>query len=475
MREKPLKFRPIELWLVAIAFFLIILSNILGAKVGISSLNHEHKEMARYMAFVFMPAIMFVAFYIMHMKVIPMYKREHKLWKLILFGALLFFASWFLIGAFYVGANFGNDIIIPFYFSGIALYAGYFIVVSFLKNLTLNSSKPNYLTYNILRLTTAYIFLCIFLFKFHQYIHFFITIIYLFIIPAILLILLYNYFLIHRNRELGSLKLAKFYYWLLPALIALVFITLTGITEEEEVLIVGIVSIIVLMLVINPISNAIFRKYQNYIETLDNLNIQLEEKTTDLKQLRNQINPHFLFNALNTIYGISLQEDAEKTAESVQKLGDMMRFMLHENTQDTIPLDREIDYLINYVDLQELRIQEQENIEILFSRNEDHCKGSISPMLLIPFIENAFKHGISLQKRSWIKISLRCLEGSLHLDINNSIHRKSGDDPEHRPSGIGLQNVKQRLKLLYPNRHELVIRENDLEYFVHLSIQLTKS
>ncbi|WP_186756721.1 sensor histidine kinase [Echinicola salinicaeni] len=475
MKEKLLNFRPIELWLVAIAFFFIILSNILGAKVGLDYLNHDHSDMARYLAYIFIPSIMFVAFYLMHMKVIPIYHKEKKIWKLILFGALLFFSSWFLVGAFYVGADFGRDIFVPFYFSGIALYISYFIVVSFFKNLTLNSNTPNYLSYNILRLSTAYIFLCIFLFKFHRFFHFFITIIYLFVIPSLLIILLYNYFLVYRNRELGKVKLAKFYYWFLPSLVALIFIFITGVSEEEEALIVGFVAILALMLVINPVSNALFKKYQHYIETLDNLNIQLEEKTTDLKQLRNQINPHFLFNALNTIYGISLQENAEKTAESVQKLGDMMRFMLHENTQDSIPLNREIDYLINYVDLQELRIQEQENIEILFSRNEDHCKGSIAPMLLIPFIENAFKHGISLQKKSWVKINMRCLEGSLHLDINNSIHRKSTEDPEHSPSGIGLQNVKQRLKLLYPDKHELVIRENDLEYFVHLSIQLTKS
>jgi LytS/YehU family sensor histidine kinase len=124
------------------------------------------------------------------------------------------------------------------------------------------------------------------------------------------------------------------------------------------------------------------------------------------------------------------------------------------------------------VDLQELRIKDQENITLTFTRPESPCKGEMAPMLLIPFIENAFKHGISMQKKSWVNINLRCLAGSVHLDVTNSIHRANPADPEYKSSGIGLENVRQRLKLLYPGKHELIIRENDTEYFVHLSIQL---
>src|SRR5690606_19224055 len=129
----------------------------------------------------------------------------------------------------------------------------------------------------------------------------------------------------------------------------------------------------------------------------------------------------------NSLYGTALQEHSEKTAEGIQKLGDMMRFMLHENNQDSIAVEREKAYLVNYVDLQLLRTSGQENIEIIFNRTETTCRGEIAPMMLIPFVENAFKHGISLQKRSWVKISLRCTEGAVHLDINNSIHRASAN------------------------------------------------
>ncbi|MDB5111971.1 MAG: histidine kinase, partial [Mucilaginibacter sp.] len=96
----------------------------------------------------------------------------------------------------------------------------------------------------------------------------------------------------------------------------------------------------------------------------------------------------------------------------------------------------------------------------------------IAPMLLIPFVENAFKHGISLRDTSHIKISLQTKEGELFFDVYNSIHPKAGIDPEKDKSGIGLENVKQRLQLLYPNRHELVIRKSTKEFFIHLTVTL---
>jgi LytS/YehU family sensor histidine kinase len=93
-------------------------------------------------------------------------------------------------------------------------------------------------------------------------------------------------------------------------------------------------------------------------------------------------------------------------------------------------------------------------------------------MLLIPFVENAFKHGISLKEKSWIKINISCDTENLYFDVYNSVHLKKEDDPEKDRSGIGLENVKQRLSLLYPGQHELHIRSTNPEYFVHLTIQL---
>lgn len=208
-------------------------------------------------------------------------------------------------------------------------------------------------------------------------------------------------------------------------------------------------------------------------EEIQSLKTELGKSDANLNFLKSQINPHFLFNALNTIYGTALQENAERTGEGIQKLGDMMRFMLQENMEDKIFLSRDIDYLNNYIDLQKLRISTSSEIIIETQIEEQINNFQITPMLLIPFVENAFKHGISLQHPSHIKITLQVSNNKLYFDVHNSIHIKHENDPEKLQSGVGLQNVKQRLALLYPNQYELIIRENAKEFFIHLTLQLT--
>lgn len=217
---------------------------------------------------------------------------------------------------------------------------------------------------------------------------------------------------------------------------------------------------------------AIWITYQSR-QSIHKLKTDLGKSTADLGFLRSQINPHFLFNALNTLYATSLQEQATRTSEGIQKLGDMMRFMLQENMQDKIPLTREVEYLTNYVDLQKLRVQTSPDIVIEVNIEEQHNYLLIAPMLLIPFVENAFKHGISLQEASYIRISLHTEDNRLYFDIHNSTHTKKDADPERNNHGIGLENVAQRLNLLYPHEHELVIHESMKEFFVHLVINLT--
>lgn len=199
---------------------------------------------------------------------------------------------------------------------------------------------------------------------------------------------------------------------------------------------------------------------------------ELGKSDASLSFLQSQINPHFLFNALNTLYGTALQENAERTGEGIQKLGDMMRFMLHENVQDRISLTRDVDYLENYIALQKLRTSRSADIIIDTQIDPQLNNLEITPMLLIPFVENAFKHGISLQHPSYIKITLQTKDKTLYFDVHNSIHIKPDTDPEKFKSGIGLQNVKQRLSLLYPGQHELIIRESAKEFFIHLTMQL---
>ncbi|TWR29949.1 histidine kinase [Mucilaginibacter pallidiroseus] len=203
------------------------------------------------------------------------------------------------------------------------------------------------------------------------------------------------------------------------------------------------------------------------------LQTALGTSDANLQFLRSQINPHFLFNVLNTLYGTALMEQAEKTGEGIQKLGDMMRFMLHENNQDKISLARDIEYLRNYVALQNLRIAPSADIKITADIADVDDGLQIAPMLLIPFVENSYKHGISFKNPSHINISLQVENEVLLLDVTNSLQTRNDNDPESGKSGIGLENVKQRLQLLYPQKHELTIRQTTREFFVHLTLQLS--
>jgi two-component system LytT family sensor kinase len=225
-------------------------------------------------------------------------------------------------------------------------------------------------------------------------------------------------------------------------------------------------------LIFFPLSTLLFKKYDSYLGKITSLSNQVNQGNASFDFLRSQINPHFLFNALNTLYASALIENAEKTSDGIQKLGDMMRFMLHENQLPSIPLSREIDYLKNYLDLQLLRFGNQSNLDLSIQINESQCTGEIAPMLIIPFVENAFKHGISAKEKSWIRLNLRCISGSVHLDLVNSVHpEKPIAENSREEAGIGLENVKKRLYLLYPDRHQLTMVSNESDFFVHLSVQ----
>lgn len=221
-----------------------------------------------------------------------------------------------------------------------------------------------------------------------------------------------------------------------------------------------------------PVSWALYKRHMKGNEELTNLKKELGKSNASIDFLRSQINPHFLFNALNTIYGTAIQEKAERTREGIERLGDMMRFMLQENMQEKISLTREIDYLNNYLALQKLRTDINPGITIQTEIDEHVNNLQIAPMLLIPFVENAFKHGISFREPSYIKVTLEVTDKTLNFDVSNSKHAKPENDPEKNKSGIGLENVRQRLQLLYPKKHELIIRETGKDFFVHLTIQL---
>ncbi|HVU55183.1 MAG TPA: histidine kinase [Puia sp.] len=225
------------------------------------------------------------------------------------------------------------------------------------------------------------------------------------------------------------------------------------------------------LFLITPISWFIYRWRKDSILRFRGLEIALDQSEADLHFLRSQINPHFLFNSLNTLYGTALQENAFRAAEGIQKLGDMMRFMLHENHQEKIPMYKEIEYLKNYIDLQKLRTQSSPDITINADIEGGSCDHMIAPMLLIPFVENAFKHGISLKEKSWVDIRLQCDTKGILFEVRNSVHIRKDTDPEKDRSGVGMKNVVNRLRLIYPGKHEFFVNGNDREFFIQLLIE----
>lgn len=274
-------------------------------------------------------------------------------------------------------------------------------------------------------------------------------------------------------------KPIKSYFIRIFLILALAFLpvslfAMTFTYDEEAAFLLGFFNSIFHLFLTAPLAWIIFKRQMKGNEEIFMLKKELGQSNASFDFLRSQINPHFLFNALNTIYGTAIQEKAERTSEGIEKLGDMMRFMLQENMQEKISLSREIEYLNNYIGLQKLRTDENPDVKIEAHIEEPVQPYQISPMLLIPFVENAFKHGISFRKTSHINVSLELKDNTLYFDVYNSRHEKPEQDPEKYKSGIGLVNVKQRLELLYKNKHELVIRETGKEYFVHLTLKLKK-
>ncbi len=243
--------------------------------------------------------------------------------------------------------------------------------------------------------------------------------------------------------------------------------------EEDAPMAIAAANFFLQLFVTAPLSWMLYKRFSKDHEELRSLQEELGQSVAGFDFLRSQINPHFLFNVLNSLYGLALQENATRTSEGIQRLGDMMRFMLQENMQHKIPLAREVEYLRNYIALQSLRVGSHPGIVIETNIDQTLALGSVPPMLLIPFVENAFKHGISFREQSYITISLTVTDGNLNFTVDNSRHPRVANDPEEQKSGIGLVNVRQRLELLFPGKHQLNIRETPSSFSIHLTIPVS--
>ncbi|WP_148707245.1 sensor histidine kinase [Chitinophaga skermanii] len=194
--------------------------------------------------------------------------------------------------------------------------------------------------------------------------------------------------------------------------------------------------------------------------------LEKQKHTAEMAFLKMQVNPHFLFNALNNLYSLATLEKSNKTAHGIMKLSDMIRHMLYEkeDSQNKVSLHKEVAYLNSFIDLVKLRYED--GINIHFSIEGDMDSHRISPLLLFPLVENACKHGVLDDPQHPVKISLEITQKELYFTVSNKINNYLKD----KSGGIGLDNIKKRLQLLYPNKHVMHVT-NDAEAFtVELSI-----
>ncbi|MGE5449502.1 MAG: sensor histidine kinase [Bacteroidales bacterium] len=194
------------------------------------------------------------------------------------------------------------------------------------------------------------------------------------------------------------------------------------------------------------------------------------KKEAELAQLKSQVNPHFLFNTLNTLYAFALKEGSDKTAECIAKLANLMRFMLDDMEKESILLKREISYIRDYVKLQSIRSAVEHDIAINVELEEEESH-SIAPMLLIPFVENAFKHGMNPNKVSQLKIDIMAKDNHIQFVIENSIDDNFQAYYKEKGFGIGIENVKSRLQHVYPDRHTISIARTNSSFIVILNIE----
>ncbi len=258
--------------------------------------------------------------------------------------------------------------------------------------------------------------------------------------------------------------------WLLIVLIVVVVIPIIITVFEvigagdESVVFLGnynpIVSVIVITFYLILLGLGLFwiTKQIISIATLKN-----ERTKNELMLLKSQVSPHFFFNMLNNLYGL-VGKDAKKAQELILKLSDMMRYSIYEGEKDLVPLEEEVDYLKNYIELHKMRYHKKIDINFVCQIEENI---SVMPLLFIILLENAFKHGVErLRENVYVNVSMVAVENSIKFTVENSF-----DNAESvKEAGIGLINLKRRLELVYPKRHELSFSTVEHVYKAQLTL-----
>ncbi len=237
-----------------------------------------------------------------------------------------------------------------------------------------------------------------------------------------------------------------------------------SILESKRLFFIGLIQGIVVFLLF-AISLSVKLSQEWYKNEKIKNQIKTQKINAELSFLKSQLNPHFLFNSLNSIYSLA-NKKSDHTTDAIVTLSELMRYMIYETDKECVPLQKEIDYIKNYISLQNLRLKDSSGVRFNVHGNLDQ---KIEPLLLISFIENAFKYGTDYTGKTNISIKIIVKENNLTLKVNNYISLKEKNNPN---SGFGMQNIENRLNLLYPKSHVLKIEEIDNLYKVELSLKL---
>ncbi|MDZ7933979.1 MAG: histidine kinase [Emticicia sp.] len=195
-----------------------------------------------------------------------------------------------------------------------------------------------------------------------------------------------------------------------------------------------------------------------------------QKSNAEVQALKAQINPHFLFNVLNNLYGTAIVEESPKTAEGIQQLSSIMRHVVEGTKNERISAEKEVQFLYDFVELNKMRIPKRDNIKIRIDIDFDEAPTQIAPLLVIPYIENAFKYGISITQESFIDLKFIIKDQKLSFSCRNSIIKQF--DKLEVGTSTGIENTQRRLSLNYPHKHSLKISNENNIFEVALEVNL---
>lgn len=291
---------------------------------------------------------------------------------------------------------------------------------------------------------------------------------------------IYSLYFIYRMARIPRLFMQKKYFRIVALLLILAALTelLTHFPVPPEHVTSDIKRMIVKMgvrrqtiwfffLIVTGFSLAIELTFELFSQILSRQEIETEKNKAELSLYKAQINPHFLFNTLNTLYALVLS-GSDKTESAFVKFSGILRYMYTQNESELIPVEDELVYIRQYVDLQQLRLNHHTKVSLDIRTSSP--KIQIPPMIFITFVENAFKYGTSSEQDCTITIRIDITEARILLETANSVMRR----PQHLTTGIGISNCRKRLELLYPGRYKLSNEESEGIYRVRLEIKLKK-